>query len=1258
MKIAQVIILTFVAFFLIPSPLYSIYPGADTTSSNSHIYNRLIVKINPEMNLKPVRLKGSTASIGLSRFDEISSRYEIKYQEALFANLPTHKKPDPMKNTYIIQIPVNANISELIAEYEKIPEVEYVHPDYQMQLYETPNDPLYNHQWALNNTGQGYYHVDRGAGQLIIQQGSVDADIDAQEVYDNPPDNTRTVIVAIIDTGVDMDHPDLAGRIWTNPREIAGNNFDDDHNGYIDDVYGWDFTNDTLIFPPAGDNDPTDTYGHGTHCAGIIAAVTNNNEGIAGICHDCEIMPVKFYPVMLSSFAAKSIIYATDNGADVISMSFGYPWPVQILQDAIDYARSKGVILCAASGNDEDEHLNYPAACNGVITVGATNSDDEVTHFSTYGNHLNVSAPGLSILSLRADDTDMYEGTHGYQTHIIEEIFYLASGTSMACPHVAGAAALLCAISPGLNPDKAQEILQISADDIIDPYNDGQYLPGWDKYSGHGRLNLLNAISIAPSVRARIESPYPNEIISGQVFIFGAADGNDFESYVLEFGTESSPNVWNQIDSSASPITDGLLGVWDIGNLSGRHTIRMRVGDFNISIVDVFIVNSQLAVIDKPLNNDTVATWTAIHGSASCPDFDQYVVEYNLESDPSSWTEIWRSTIPIVDDELAIWSTSELEDDVYNLRLLVWANSVLVLADTISVQVLSLFNNEDGWKVSFSEDITNVPNYGDFNNDGINEIVVGTDNGLRFFSPDGTPIKTVFSEMQGIDFRIPIAVGNLDGDGIDDYAGLGVTGSAGVLYAVRSRDSSFIQILPSAPDNLRIGEIDETLYPFIYLKDINGDGLDEIHCNYSRKLTMTPDLYYSYTSDGVFLMQFPEHDFGNQNFVKYLPVDLDGNGVDEYYLSGFKLTQADYQGNITGSFSLEISAGINFATRSLSAVDMDSDGKLELVIFGYQDKPSGTYWTFVFDENLTLKPGWPQDSKISSFLVPPGPVFADIDNDGDMEYFISFFELAQGQVFAWNTDGSSFGGETSSAIFAGTPQPGMMASSVMADLNGDNYPDIIANVKQDIYQSYKIDRLVGWDHHGELLEGWPIIYVSAAQRRLNSGNHTPVIGDIDKDGYTDILMTTSTNELIFLNFDEAPYDSNNCRIPFWRYNRSMNNICLFSADSIQTNVDDIDINEYSPIPESFNLANNYPNPFNTSTKIKFSIPEISEVEFSVYNILGQIIEHKNLGKFEPGIYTITWSDRRTDNTELPSGLYFYRIKTNKHSQTRKMVLLK
>ena len=328
-------------------------------------------------------------------------------------------------------------------------------PNYIVKALKTPNDPRFNELWAMNNAGQ--------------TGGTSDADIDAPQAWDIST-GSKEVIVAVIDTGVDYTHEDLAGNMWTNPGEIQGNGLDDDNNGFVDDYYGWDFTYD--------DNDPMDGNSHGTHVSGTIGGVGNNGKGVAGVSWNTNIMAVKFLDddgYGWTSDAIDAINYATMMGADIMSNSWGGGEYSSALEAAIRYADEAGILFVASAGNDAEDtdyYTVYPAGYDipNVISIAATDKNDNLASFSNFGSStVDIGAPGIDILSsVPGNRYDSY------------------SGTSMAAPHVSGAAALLKALKPSLTHLEIKNILMKSVDPIPSLY--GMTVTG-------GRLNIQNAIT-------------------------------------------------------------------------------------------------------------------------------------------------------------------------------------------------------------------------------------------------------------------------------------------------------------------------------------------------------------------------------------------------------------------------------------------------------------------------------------------------------------------------------------------------------------------------------------------------------------------------------------------------------------------------------------------------------------------------------------------------------------------------------------------
>ncbi|MBN2514057.1 MAG: S8 family serine peptidase, partial [Sedimentisphaerales bacterium] len=356
----------------------------------------------------------------------------------------------------LVKLPDGVSVQNAIDQLRHTENVLYAQPDYRLYADNTyPNDPRFNEQWGLNN---------------LAGVGTVDADIDAPEAWDIHTGDS-TIIVAVIDSGVDYTHADLAGNMWVNQAESNGQaGQDDDGNGYIDDIYGYDFCNE--------DPNPKDDHYHGTHCAGIIGAVGNNGIGITGTCWNVRIMALKFLDAGgqgWASDAIQCIQYASKMKANVLSNSWGGGPYDQALKDAIEAAQANNILFVASAGNESmntDDNLHYPSCytSENIIAVLATTDNDGKASFSNYGKlTVDLGAPGSDILSCVPGNS--------YQN---------ASGTSMATPFVSGACAMLWSANPGLTWQEVKTILMESADPTLSNYC----------VSG-GRLNLEKAMQEA-----------------------------------------------------------------------------------------------------------------------------------------------------------------------------------------------------------------------------------------------------------------------------------------------------------------------------------------------------------------------------------------------------------------------------------------------------------------------------------------------------------------------------------------------------------------------------------------------------------------------------------------------------------------------------------------------------------------------------------------------------------------------------------------
>lgn len=385
-------------------------------------------------NLFPKTVLESThPQLNIKRVYNLSSNSELKNSLEL---LPHSDKAEAEKiitrsmdesekklyRTYEIEIPEGTNAEKLIKELNELPGVNYVQSNLMNDLYVIPDDPYLKAMYALHK-------------------------IECTKAWDYS--SGEEIIVAVIDTGVDYNHPDLKNNMWKDSNGKHGFNFSEENDN------------------------PADYHSHGTHVAGTIAASGNNSMGIIGVAYKAKIMAIKIFPNAYDTVCAKAIKYAVDNGARVINNSWGptmrHP-SNPILEEAIDYAVSKGVAVIFAAGNNADDVSYYsPANYSKVVSVAATDENDNIADFSNFGANILVSAPGKEILSLNFNTSN----------------YCSKSGTSMAAPHVTGLAALIISQNKGISITELKEKISDNVDLINSPIH---------KPIGKGRINAFKSV--------------------------------------------------------------------------------------------------------------------------------------------------------------------------------------------------------------------------------------------------------------------------------------------------------------------------------------------------------------------------------------------------------------------------------------------------------------------------------------------------------------------------------------------------------------------------------------------------------------------------------------------------------------------------------------------------------------------------------------------------------------------------------------------
>lgn len=879
-------------------------------------------------------------------------------------------------------------IEELLSKYNIF---EYVQIGNKYKIDYLPNDSLISSQWNLSKIN--------AFGAWDISEGN------------------EEIIIAVIDTGVDYLHPDLVGSIWVNSLEDINQNgrfdetdlneIDNDNNGFVDDVIGWDFTNRTgFPFDSLGgdyldwDNDPMDEHFHGTFVSGIVGASVNNEIGISGVVPKTKIMVLRAFDPNGTGDeddVASAILYAVKMGAKIINMSFGDDKFSFVLKDVLQYAYDNNVILVASSGNSGSDQPHYPSGYDFVISVGNSNQNDIVSSTSNFGSTLDLTAPGSNIIS-----TDL---NSSYRT---------ASGTSASAPHVSGAAALLLSIDSTLTNEQIKKILKSTSDDIESP--------GWDIKSGAGRLNIEKALQVP--LKSEIKISHPSQDFSTAenfVDVDLTVISPYFKSYELSFGVGITPTEWIILSESSYQHKETNVAQIDISNFPDTSFTVCVLINQNNGITLEERVNFYKDTTPPQLYLGTIAP--VYYGDKSTVLSEVYTDDrcivklfFSLSSFDTSYISLDGFNINnhFVKNYHYGFIPKEIVEQNSSYKLWIEAENLSGLKTIVNIDFPVLTHNR------ISERAYSIKNFSLPRGNLFNSTVgLTTDNQeilfQEFYSSDSIyyQIRKYENDLlvkhDSIDTRIPVALHKF--------------GRENNFLVSKFLRSGIVDRQINSTYNFQLDYQNNTgkFYP-VLVQDLNGNGVPEIITNneneiyYIWKAKSNGELF-SDNSLVDSLVNYSDNElnnvFGNQVYLNVIAADANGDGKTEIWTfdSDGDILLYDYSNGQVSFLDSLHSNLITFHGNTISKGDIDGDGVEEVAVLFKGNSIAPFFVLRIYNylnnsfnlvhEKLFLDQSTeftdPFFTKVYQTLS-----FSDIDNDNDSELIINIFPYFY--IYDFNND--------------------------------------------------------------------------------------------------------------------------------------------------------------------------------------------------------------------------------------------------------------